>query len=67
MAITRAITTGPCSANDGSIYFVADCTDDEKSIKFGSAEVMKSVNNNIWKMPAGGGTPVQITLITPTA
>ena len=50
----------PMFGHDGSIYFVADCTEDEKNIKFGSADVMKSANN-IWKMPAGGGTPVQVT------
>ncbi|HSZ60061.1 MAG TPA: hypothetical protein VK797_30740, partial [Tepidisphaeraceae bacterium] len=50
----------PMFGHDGSIYFVADCTDDEHDLKFGSPEVMKSVNN-IWKMPASGGTPVQVT------
>src|SRR5438128_745982 len=34
---------------DGSIYFVSDRTANEKNIKFGGPEVMKSVNN-IWKV-----------------
>jgi tricorn protease len=50
----------PMFGHDGSIYFVADRTEDERDLKFGSPEVMKSVNN-IWKMPASGGTPVQVT------
>jgi tricorn protease len=45
---------------EGSIYFVADRTANEKTIKFGGPEVMKSVNN-IWKVSEKGGTPVQVT------
>ena len=45
---------------DGDIYFVADITANEKTIKNGSPEVMKSVNN-IWKISDKGGMPVQVT------
>jgi tricorn protease len=50
----------PMYGRDGQIYFVADRLPDEKNIKFGGPEVMKSVNN-IWRMPETGGTPVQVT------
>ncbi len=50
----------PMYGHDGDIYFVADRLADEKHVKFGGAEVMKSANN-IWKIPQGGGTPVQVT------
>jgi tricorn protease len=50
----------PMYGNDGSIYFVADRLSDEKNIKYGSPEVMKSVNN-IWKISENGGEPVQVT------
>ncbi len=46
-------------AND-NIYFVADRLPNEKGIVPGSMEVRKSVNN-IWKIPARGGQPVQVT------
>ncbi len=42
------------------IYFVADILPNEKTIKFGSPEVMKSVNN-IYKISDKGGKPVQVT------
>ena len=42
------------------IYFVADILPNEKTVKFGSPEVMKSVNN-IYKMSDKGGKPVQVT------
>ncbi len=45
---------------NGEIYFVADILPNEKNIKFGSPEVMKSVNN-IWKISDKGGKPVQVT------
>src|SRR5207248_5376831 len=45
---------------DGFIYFVSDRTANEKSIQFGGADVMKSVNN-IWKVPEKGGAAVQVT------
>ncbi|HEY8751688.1 MAG TPA: hypothetical protein VIM11_27155, partial [Tepidisphaeraceae bacterium] len=50
----------PMYGPNGQIYFVADRTNDEKDIKFGGPEVMKSVNN-IWKISEHGGTPVQVT------
>ncbi len=42
------------------IYFVADMLPNEKNVKFGSPEVMKSVNN-IYKISDKGGKPVQVT------
>ncbi len=42
------------------IYFVADMLPNEKTVKFGSPEVMKSVNN-IYKISDKGGKPVQVT------
>jgi tricorn protease len=42
------------------IYFVADIVPNEKGVKFGSPEVMKSVNN-IYKISDKGGKPVQVT------
>ena len=50
----------PMYGADGDIYFVADSTANEKTIKYGGPEVMKSVNN-IWKISEKGGTPVQVT------
>ena len=41
----------------GDIYFVSDR---QTRAVAGSKDVMKSVNN-IWKIPAGGGAPVQVT------
>jgi tricorn protease len=45
---------------DGYIYFVSDRTANEKNIKFGGPEAMKSANN-IWKVPEKGGAAVQVT------
>ena len=45
---------------NGAIYFVSDRTANEKNIKFGGPEVMKSINN-IWKVSDKGGAPVQVT------
>jgi tricorn protease len=42
---------------DGFIYFVSDR---DVKAKAGSPRVMES-RNNIWKMPAEGGVPVQVT------
>jgi tricorn protease len=50
----------PMYGNKGEIYFVADRTTNEKNIKYGGPEVMKSVNN-IWKISEKGGVPVQVT------
>lgn len=52
----------PMYGRNDEIYFVADRLPDEKEryIKFGGPEVMKSANN-IWKIPARGGAPVQVT------
>jgi tricorn protease len=44
----------------GEIFFVADRLPNEKAVKPGSPEVLKSVNN-IWKVPERGGQPVQVT------
>ena len=57
--ITRATISGPCTRGN-EIYFVADMLPNEKGVKFGSPEVMKSVNN-IWKISDKGGKPVQVT------
>ena len=45
---------------DGSIYFVGDPLPNEKSVSPGSLDVRKSVNN-IYKIPAKGGQPTQVT------
>ncbi len=52
----------PMFGRSGEIYFVADRLpgEAEKSVKFAGPEVMKSVYN-IWKIPAPGGAPVQVT------
>ena len=50
----------PMFGANREIFFVTDRTANEKGIKFGGPEVMKSVNN-IWKIPAGGGKAVQVT------
>ena len=50
----------PMYGAKGEIYFVADRLPNEKGVKPGSAEVMKSVNN-IWKISERGGQPVQVT------
>jgi tricorn protease len=50
----------PMWGADGNIYFVADPLPNDRSVMPGSADVRKSVNN-IYKVPAGGGQPVQVT------
>jgi tricorn protease len=50
----------PMWGADGAIYFVADPLPNDKAVKPGSPEVSKSVNN-IYKIPAKGGQPVQVT------
>jgi tricorn protease len=50
----------PMYAANNEIYFVADMLPNEKTVKFGSPEVMKSVNN-IYKISDKGGKPVQVT------
>ena len=50
----------PMYARNGEIYFVSNQLANEKAIKFGGPEVMKSVNN-IWKISDKGGKPVQVT------
>ncbi|MSU51261.1 MAG: biopolymer transporter Tol [Opitutus sp.] len=50
----------PMYGRNGDIYFVSDRLPNEKSLKFGGPEVMKSVNN-IWKISERGGAPVQLT------
>ena len=42
------------------IFFVSDRLPNEKSLKWGGPEAMKSVNN-IWKISDRGGAPVQVT------
>jgi tricorn protease len=50
----------PMWGADNAIYFVADPLPNDRSIIPGSPEVRKSVNN-IYKVAAGGGQPVQVT------
>ena len=50
----------PMWGADGAIYYVADPLPNDRSIVPGSADVRKSVNN-IYKIPVGGGQPVQVT------
>jgi tricorn protease len=50
----------PMYGKAGEIYFVSDRLPDEKNIKFGGPEVMKSANN-IFKIADHGGAPVQVT------
>jgi tricorn protease len=50
----------PMYGHAGQIYFVADRLPDEKDIKFGGPEVMKSANN-IWRIPEHGGPMTQVT------
>lgn len=50
----------PMWGSDDAVYFVADPLPNDKSIKPGSFEVRKSVNN-IYKVAAKGGQPVQVT------
>jgi tricorn protease len=50
----------PMWGADGSIYFVADPLPNDKNVAPGSPDVRKSVNN-IYKIPAKGGQPVQVT------
>ena len=51
----------PMWGADGSIYFVGDPLPNDKSVKPGTPEVRKSVNN-IYKIPVSGGTqPTQVT------
>ncbi|HEV3140406.1 MAG TPA: hypothetical protein VGY57_07830, partial [Vicinamibacterales bacterium] len=50
----------PMWGADGSIYYVADPLPNDKSVAPGSAKVRESTNN-IYKIPAKGGTPVQVT------
>lgn len=50
----------PLWGADGSIYYVADPLPNDKNVKPGSPGVRKSVKN-LFKIPAAGGTPVQVT------
>src|SRR5205809_813390 len=50
----------PMWGADGAVYYVADPLPNDRGVKPGSAEVRKSVNN-IYRIPAAGGEPVQVT------
>ncbi len=50
----------PMWGTDGAIYFVGDPLPNDKTAKPGSPDVRRSVNN-IYRIPATGGTPVQVT------
>ncbi|NWF84507.1 MAG: PD40 domain-containing protein [Bryobacteraceae bacterium] len=53
----------PMYGAKGEIYFVADRLAQEKGVKPGSPEVMKSVYN-IWRIPESGGAWTQVTKLT---
>ena len=57
---TRGNYLWPMYGPNGQIYFVAHRLPNERSVRPGGAEVLKSTNN-IWRMPERGGTPVQVT------
>ena len=50
----------PMYARNGEIFYVSNQVDNEKGIKFGGPEVMKSVNN-IWKISDKGGKETRVT------
>ena len=50
----------PMFSARGEIFFVSDRLPNEKAVKPGSPEVLKSLNN-IWKIPERGGVPAQVT------
>ena len=50
----------PMWGADGAIYYVADPLPNDANVLPGSAEVRNSANN-IYKIPANGGRPVQVT------
>ena len=50
----------PMYGRNGEIYYVADEMANEKTVKWGSPEIYKSVNN-IWRISDKGGKPVQVT------
>jgi tricorn protease len=50
----------PMWGADNAIYFVADPLPNDRTVMPGSPGVRRSVNN-IYKVPAGGGAPVQVT------
>jgi tricorn protease len=56
----RGNSLWPMYGADGYIYFVADITPNEKTIKNNSPEARASVNN-IWKVSEKGGMPIQVT------
>jgi len=50
----------PMYGRNGEIYYVANILPNEKSIRFGGPDVMKSANN-IWKISDKGGKETQVT------
>ena len=50
----------PMYARNGEIFYVSNQLDNEKGLKFGGPEVMKSVNN-IWKISDKGGKETRVT------
>ena len=50
----------PMYARNGEIFYVSNQLDNEKGIKFGGPDVMKSVNN-IWKISDKGGKETRVT------
>ena len=59
-ATSSTTATGRCGAPTTPIYFVGDPLPNDKSVQPGSLDVRKSVNN-IYKIPANGGQPTQVT------
>ncbi len=60
MTITKAIASGPCTGATAKSTSSPTASRDEKNVKFGGPEVMKSVNN-IWKISDKGGKETQVT------
>ncbi len=50
----------PMYGRNGEIYYVANILPNEKNIRFGGPDVMKSANN-IWKISDKGGKETQVT------
>ncbi len=50
----------PMYARNGEVFYVSNQLDNEKGIKFGGPDVMKSVNN-IWKISDKGGKETRVT------
>ncbi len=56
----RGNSAWPMYSAKGEIFFVSDRLPNEKTVKPGSREVLRS-RNNIWKIAERGGAPAQVT------